>query len=180
MHRTGLLVLLALAATGCGDQQAPEPPRPPVHLTLSGPSDTASVHGDSIEVSGTVSPVSATVRVRGRRVPVSGGSFTAKVGLEAGTNVIDILASAPETRPAMTAVRVRRLVTVRVPDVVGDDPTDARDRLETLGLTTTVEQTGGIFDTLLPGDPLVCETDPVAGREVDAGTQVRLMVAKGC
>ena len=172
------LALLALA--GCGSGKAPAPPRAAVHLDFAGPSDGESVRAETVVVRGTVRPSSSLVRVRGERVPVSGGSFSATVSLAAGTNVIDVLASAAGARPAMTALRVRRLVTVRVPDVTGDVPDQATERLAGLGLEARVERAGGVFDALLPGDPVVCETDPSPGDEVDAGTTVRLLVAKGC
>jgi hypothetical protein len=175
-----LVCTLALTAAGCGADKAPAPPRAAVHLDLAAPGDGASVRDASVVVRGTVRPAGALVRVRGQSVAVAGGSFTATVGLAAGTNVIDVLASAPDARPAMSALRVRRLVTVRVPDVTGDVPDQASDRLAGLGLTAQVDRAGGVFDALLPGDPVVCETQPAPGQEVDAGTTVRILVAKGC
>jgi len=171
---------LALAAAGCGSGGTPAPPHTAVRVSLSSPGDLSSVRSQNVTVTGTVSPASALVRVRGERVRVSGGSFTASVPLEAGTNVIDVFASAPDTRPSMSAVRVKRIVTVSIPDVTGDVPDQATERLAGLGLSAQVDRAGGVFDALLPGDPVVCETDPTPGTEVKVGTSVRLLVAKGC
>ena len=180
MHRPLILCALALLVAGCGADKAPAPPRASVHLAFTAPGDGDSVRAQTVVVRGTVQPSGALVRVRGQRVPVYGGSFSATVSLAAGTNVIDVLASAPDARPAMSALRVRRLVTVRVPDVTGDVPDQATERLAGLGLEAQIDRGGGLFDQLLPGDPVVCESRPAAGETVDAGTTVRLLVAKGC
>jgi hypothetical protein len=174
------VVLLLAAVAGCGSSAPPAPPRAAVRLTLDAPADLDVVRGRAVEVTGSVSPSSATVLVRGQRVAVSGGRFATQVGLDAGTNVIDVLASAPDARAAMSALRVRRQVTVRVPDLTGDRPREARDRIAALGLGSEEVDAGGPFDALLPGDPAVCETDPKAGKVVDAGTKIRLLVARGC
>jgi len=80
----------------------------------------------------------------------------------------------------MSALRIRRLVTVRVPDVTGDAPAQAKDRLAGFGLRAQVDDAGGLFDSLLPGDPVVCSVRPAPGTEVDAGSTVRILTAKGC
>ena len=179
MRRASLaLVILAAVLAGCGSNAPPAPPRASVRLVLDTPGDLDIVRGRSVEVSGSVRPASARVLVRGQQVAVSGGRFSTQVGLDAGTNVIDVMAGAPGVRDAMAAVRVRRQVTVRVPDVTGDSPRDARERLAGLGLAGVEVDAGGPFDALLPGDPAVCDTDPKAGKVVDAGTKVRLLIAK--
>ena len=151
-----------------------------MRLEVDSPSDLAVVRGDSVEVRGRVRPASATVLVAGERVRVTGGAFSARVALDAGTNVIDVLAGAPDARAAQTAVRVRRQVTVRVPDVRGERPEDAANRLAGLGLSAETQDVGGLLDQLLPGDPIVCETDPRAGETVDTGATVKLLAGKGC
>jgi len=182
VHRPAALVAcaLGLVAAGCGDAKPAAPPRAAVHVALTAPGDGAAVRNDTVVLRGTVRPAGATVLVHGRRVEVAGGAFETTVGLEAGTNVIDVLASAPDARPAMSALRVRRLVTVRVPDVTGDSPAQAKERLAGFGLRAQVDDVGGLFDSLLPGDPVVCSVRPAAGTVVDAGSTVRILTAKGC
>jgi hypothetical protein len=174
---TAVIGAAALTAA-CGGEGGPAPP--PVRLAITAPRDLGVVHDDHIEIEGTVRPGSARVTVEGRRAPVSDGSFHATVPLAAGTNVVDVLASAGRARPATTAVRVRREVTVEVPDLVGLSVTDARTKLSALGLKTQVDRQDSLFDRLLPGDPNVCETDPQSGDEIDPGETVRLLAARAC
>jgi beta-lactam-binding protein with PASTA domain len=128
-----------------------------------------------------VKPAGATVTVGGQPASVSGGTWRASVGLEPGVNVIDVLASAGGGRPALTAVRVRRLVEVAVPDLVGASEDDARRQLQDLGLKADVQRSGGgFFDSLLGGRPTVCETTPAAGEQVAPGSTVAVLTAKRC
>jgi hypothetical protein len=179
------LVPLCTAAIGaaaltaaCGGDSGPAPP--PVRLAVTAPRDLEVVHEDHVEIEGTVRPGSATVTVEGRRAAVSEGTFRATVSLAAGTNVVDVLASAGRARPATAAIRVRREVSVEVPDLVGLSVKDALSKLSALGLKAEVERQDGLFDRLLPGGPNVCETDPEAGATVDPGATVRLLAARGC
>jgi multidrug efflux pump subunit AcrA (membrane-fusion protein) len=174
---TAVIGAAALTA-GCGGDGAPAPS--PVRLTITAPSDLDVVHDDHVEIAGTVRPGASMVRVEGRRASVSDGSFRATVSLAAGTNVVDVLASAGRARPATAAIRVRREVTVEVPDLVGLSVNDARAKLSALGLKAQVERQDSLFDRLLPGDPDVCETDPESGDEVDPGETVRLLAARAC
>lgn len=179
MDRTlvaALAVALALFA-GCGEEDKPEPP---VRLVIEEPADLATLREDSVSVRGHVEPPGASVRVRGEPAPVSGGDFDASVPLEPGVNVVDVMASAEGNRPAMRALRVRRQVTVKVPDLAGATPSDAVSRLEGLGLEPDVQETGDILDLVLPGDPFVCDTEPPAGTTVDPGTTVRVFSAERC
>lgn len=173
-----LLVAAVALVCGCGSEDAPAPP--PVKLVIEEPADLATLRDDSVRIRGRVSPAGASVRVRGEPAAVSGGDFDASVSLDPGVNVIDVMASADGSRPAMRAVRVRRQVTVRVPDLVGFTPADAVIRLEGLGLDAEVEEGGDILDLVLPGDPFVCETDPAAGTTVEPGTSVRVFAAERC
>ncbi|HEY2637246.1 MAG TPA: hypothetical protein VGI54_07660, partial [Solirubrobacteraceae bacterium] len=82
----------ALALAACGGGTATGPPRPPVRLDLDGPGDEATVHTADVAVHGRVRPPGAIVRVRGVRTPVRGGAFAARVALDPGVNVIDVIA----------------------------------------------------------------------------------------
>jgi beta-lactam-binding protein with PASTA domain len=168
---------LCALAGGCGgDGPAPAP----VRLQVTAPRDEAVVRSAHVELRGTVRPATATVTVEGRRAQVAEGEFHATVALAPGTNVVDVMASAGDARPALTAIRVRRRVTVEVPDVTGLVAADATDELEPLGLKAQVDDQDGIFERLLPGKPKVCATDPSPGATVDPGTTVRLLVSKQC
>jgi hypothetical protein len=172
------VTLSAAALSACGGDAGPAPP--PVRLAVSTPGDQAVVHEDHVEVRGTVRPGSATVTVEGRRAAVADGTFHATVSLSAGTNVVDVLASAGRARPALAAIRVRREVTVPVPEVTGLSVDDARSKLTALGLKSEVVRQDSLFDRLLPGPPDVCATDPDAGEKVDPGRTVRLLAARSC
>jgi hypothetical protein len=161
----------ALLLSACGDDE-PTASTQRVQLAVAAPRDLGAVRSAKVEVRGTVRPRNASVLVRGDQARVSGGSWSAEVELEPGVNVIDVLASAGRDRPAMTAVRVRRLVDVEVPDVVGFTAADAQAELQTEG--------GGFFDELLGGDPRVCQTAPQAGSRVDPGATVVVQLSRRC
>ena len=181
MRRLAVLLAAAgpLALGACGGAGSTAS-KPPVRLTVDAPGDGAVVRQRSVEVSGRVSPAGAAVTVRGQSAAVAGGAFSAEVPLEGGDNVIDVMATAPTARPAMTAVRVVRQLTVRVPDVTGGSSGDARDRLASAGLRADVHESSDPFQDLLPVDASVCSTDPSPGARVERGTTVRVRVAKIC
>jgi PASTA domain/Glucodextranase, domain B len=170
-----LAVALLAGCGGSGDGAA----RRPVYLKMTGPGDGTVIRADDVELAGRVTP-GALVTVEGRPVAVRGGGFTARVPLDAGGNVIDVMASAHGMRPSMTAVRVVRKLTVRVPDVTGDSPGNARERLAAAGLDVEVHEGGGLIDQLLPVDRIVCGVEPGPGSTVDSGATVTLTVAKVC
>ncbi|MCW3001469.1 MAG: hypothetical protein JWQ20_767 [Conexibacter sp.] len=169
---------LLLSACGGGDHPASVAP---VHVQVTAPGDLRAVRDASVEVRGTVRPASAAVMVRGTRARVAGGAWSANVDLEAGVNLVDVLASAGRARPALTVVRVRRLIEVQVPELSGVTVDDARQALADRGLKGEFRQSGGgFFDALLGGRPKVCETDPGAGRQVDPGATIQVTVARRC
>ncbi len=151
----------------------------PVALRMTGPSDGVVVRSSGIELRGRVTPGAAVI-VDGEPASVSAGSFAARVPLDAGGNVIDVMASVHGMAPSMTAVRIVRQLTVRVPDVGGDSPADANDSLAAAGLHVRMHESGGLIDDLLPVDRVVCATSPDAGSIVDSGATIDVSVAKVC
>lgn len=177
-RRLSALALAAFALAGCGSS---DKAAPPVKLSVDAPADMALLHEASVEVRGVVSPATTRVTVDGGDVKVNGGRFSAQVDLLPGTNLIDVVAGAPDgARPAMVALRVRRQVTVAVPDLTGFTPSDAEDALAGLGLEADVKESGGLIELLLPEDARVCRTDPVSGTDVDPGSTVKVFAAKRC
>ncbi|HEV2776439.1 MAG TPA: PASTA domain-containing protein [Solirubrobacteraceae bacterium] len=174
-------VACAALVAGCGGGDGPPaPPTERVRLQISAPADGATVRGGTADVRGSVSPRASAVSVLGRPALVSDGRFSVVVPLDAGTNVIDVMATAPRRLPAMTALRVTRDILVTVPDLTGllEDELDAR--LDPLGLGSDVERGGGLFDVLRPGQPVVCRQAPPAGARVRRGREVQVVVAKRC
>jgi hypothetical protein len=176
------LACLAAAAAGCGGDDGDRAQRAlvPVELDISAPADMAVVQSETVEVQGTVEPAGASVRVLGDEADVSGGTFKARVALEPGANVIDVIATARGRGTAMTAFRVTRELPVEVPDLDGLEVQEVEERLSEAGLRPEISERGGLLDELLPGEPAVCEQDPEPGTEVKRGTAVRVEVAKSC
>ncbi len=174
------VVALAALAGACGDD--PEPPRqePEVRLELGSPADGAVVRSETVEIRGTVQPRGAQVEVLGREIAVDGGSFRAEVPLEPGANLVDVAAGASGRRPDFAVARIVREVRLPVPDLAGSDADTAQDQLEGLGLTVRLEDAGGFFDPILPGDPKVCALSPRPGTQVLPGSEVTLRVARDC
>src|SRR3977135_2287241 len=131
MRRLGLLLTPACpralppARAACG-HASPTASKPPVRLSVDAPGDGAVVRDGTVEISGRVSPAGASVTVLGRSATTAGGSFSASVPLQAGDNVVDVMATAPSARPALTAVRILREITIRGPGVTGESPGGAR------------------------------------------------------
>ena len=180
MRATALAALAALLAAGCGEEPEPPRPEPAVTLELGSPADGTVVRSENVEIRGTVEPRGARVLVRGREVGVDGGSFRADVALEPGANLIDVSADARGRRPDFAVARIVREVRLPVPDLVGRDADTAQDQLEALGLGVKVDDAGGFFDPILPGDPKVCELSPQPGTQVLPGSTVTLSVARDC
>ena len=174
-----LALALAVALQACGDDA--EPPRAvPVKLEVTVPQDGATVRAETVAVEGTVQPAGSQVQVLGKDVDVSDGRWSADVPLEPGANLVDVAASAEGRRTSFASLRIVLEVRVTVPDVVGDDADSAQDQLEGLGLKVTMEDAGGFFDPLLPGDPGVCAVQPEPGAQVLPGSAVTLAVARDC
>lgn len=177
-----LLVVVALTAAGCGggDRRRAARPPAPVQLHVSTPTDTAATEAATVTVSGTVTPADAAVRVLGRPAEVVDGSFTTRVALQPGANVIDLMATARGHGPALTALRVTRRMPIEVPDLTHLTPDQAKARVEALGLQLRTENGGGLLEGIMPGTPGVCGQQPDPGTKVDRGTPVLVVVAKRC
>jgi hypothetical protein len=174
------VVAVALLVAACGEDAEPPRDEPDVRLTLTGPSDGATMRSDTVEISGSVKPARAAVQVLGRDVSVDAGEFRTEVELQPGSNLIDVAASANGRRPDFAALRIVFEERVALPDVVGRDADTAQEELEGLGLKVSAEDAGGFLDPILPGDPKVCAMEPEAGAQVLPGTEVTMRVARDC
>src|SRR4051794_26407921 len=168
----------ALIAVACGEQRAR--PLPAVHVAVTDPADLTTVPGEAVELRGSVRPAGATVSVAGEDADVHGRVWRAEVTLEPGANLVDVTAVADGHAPAVTVVRVTREVPVTVPDVTHLTPDEARTVLEAKSLHVTVEDRGGLLDSIIPGTIGVCDSDPAPGEDVRPGTTVVLRVARAC
>jgi len=182
MRAPSLAAAVALAAlpAACGNDDEPPRREPVVKLQIGSPPDGDVVRSETVEIHGTVQPRGARIRVVGREIPVDGGSFHTEVPLEPGANLIDVSADARGRRPDFAVARIVYEQRLPVPELVGSDADTAQEQLEGLGLTVETEDAGGFFDSLLPGDPKVCELDPRAGTQVLPGSEVRMLVARDC
>ena len=98
--------------------------------------------------------------------PGTDGGFSTTVSLVPGTNLIDVIASAPHAQPAMAALRVIRYVLVTVPGVTGESPSDAAAAIRGAGLKPQLHGDSDPFAFLLPFSEQVCSQSPNGG---DAG-----------
>jgi hypothetical protein len=183
----GLRIAVCCAAfavvAGCGgdDKKPPAKPARPVALTIDQPRDTAVVEDGTVTVHGTVEPATASVRVLGRPATVSGGKFDIVVPLDAGANVIDVIATAARRAPALSAFRITREILVTVPDLSGQTADASEEALRSLGLELDARRgQDGFIDGLFPGSPRVCTQRPDVGARVQKGSTVEVVVAKGC
>lgn len=181
MPRTLAILLLALAAAvaGCGDDD-PAKPRTPVQLTLATPRDGVTTGKDTARISGRVLPAGSRVLVLGERVTVSDGRFETSVDLREGSNLIDVGASAAGARATWRALRVIRRSKIELPDVVGREMVDAVKTLEALGFKVAVSLDEGFLDALRNRPREVCGSTPEAGSQLEPGSEVQLFAAKRC
>lgn len=172
---------IAAAALLCACGRTARPPAPPVKLTLSAPADGSRIESSTATVSGVVTPRTARVLILGQTVtPDGGGDFSATVALVPGTNLIDVIASTPHARPAMTALRVIRYVLIKVPDVTGESPSNAAAAIRGAGLKPQLNGDSNPFSFLLPLPQQVCSQSPSGGAQVDPNHTVILQVGKVC
>lgn len=175
----GGAVALALLGVGCG-QRSVRPPAP-VRLSLQAPADGARIVATAATVTGDVMPHGARVLVLGRQVTAdANGHFSARVALSPGTNLIDVIASAPRARPAMMALRVIRYLLVTVPDVTGRSPAAAAALLRKDGLKPVLRGDSNPFSFLLPFSMQVCSQTPSGGTRVEPNSAVTLQPGQVC
>jgi len=153
----------------------------PVKLSLSAPPDGARIDASTATISGAVSPRTARVLVFGRAVkPNADGNFSAVISLNPGTNLVDVIASAPNARPAMTTVRVTRYVLVSVPNVTGQSPNAGAAQIRDAGLKAQLHGSSDPFDFLIPVSSQVCSQSPQGGAHVQPDSTVTLQIGKVC
>jgi hypothetical protein len=175
----GGALTLALLTCGCG--QASKPPGAPVRLSLQAPPDDVRVVATSATVKGDVMPARARVLILGHSVPTDvHGHFSTRVALSPGTNLIDVIASAPRARPAMVALRVIRYLLVTVPDITGRSPASAIAVLRAHGLKPILRGDGNPLSFLLPFSMQVCSQSPSGGARVQPNSTVTLQPGQVC
>jgi hypothetical protein len=119
--------------------------------------------------------------VLGRAVlPDRNGHFSTSVPLAPGTNLIDVIASAPRARPAMFALRVIRYVLVTVPDVTGKSPGAAATAIRGAGLRSVLHVDNAPLSFLWPFPPQVCSQSPAGGARVGPHSVVTLQASQVC
>jgi hypothetical protein len=152
-----------------------------VKLRLGTPTDGTRTEASTERVSGVVSPRTARVLIVGEAVkPDTRGDFSTTIALAPGTNLIDVIASAPHARPAMTTLRVVRYVLVTVPTVTGETPTAAAAAIRSAGLKLQLHEDKNPFSFLLPFPKHVCSQSPSGGDRVAPNSTVTLGVGKVC
>jgi hypothetical protein len=172
--------LIGLA--GCGNATARDSAHPlaKVRLTITAPSDGATVSDASTNVEGRVSPRAAAVTVLGRPALVTDGSFSAVVPLDPGANVVDVIATAAHRSPALAALRLTRDVYVSVPQLMGVPEDEVQGQLDALDLHADIRRGGDLLELFRSGKRAVCEQDPEPGASVRRGSTVHVVVAKHC
>jgi hypothetical protein len=106
------LVLVAIAVVvsagigGCGSSSKTASSN--VTLQITSPQDGDSISVDRVTVRGTVTPNDATVQILGKPAQVGNGVFVGSVPLHAGSNAIDVVASAAGATPATTTITITR------------------------------------------------------------------------
>lgn len=172
---------MALALLGCGCGQRSAPPSAPVRLSLQAPTDGARIVATTATVTGDVSPHRARVLVLGHGAREDAtGHFSARVALSPGTNLIDVIASAPRARPAMIALRVIRYLLVTVPDVTGRSPASAAALLRAHGLKPVLNGDSNPFSFLIPFSMQICSQSPSGGARVEPNSTVTLQLGQVC
>jgi Glucodextranase, domain B len=101
------VLTLSVTVGGCGGSEKTASGN--VALQITAPQDGDSVTADRVTVRGTVSPNDATVQILGKPAQVGNGVFVGSVPLHAGSNAIDVVASAAGSTPATTTITVTQV-----------------------------------------------------------------------
>jgi hypothetical protein len=96
-------MLLSLVVVGCGGASGPAA----VKLSLTAPTDGATVVVSSLYALGTVQPKGAAVVISGKPVHVHSGAFRDRISLHRGLNRLRLVASAPGFLTTTMNVAVR-------------------------------------------------------------------------
>lgn len=145
-----LLGAVCLASAGCGSVSAPAR----VQVSLTAPTDGATVAVSRIEVLGTISPPTAELSVLGRPVAVTRGTFKTPISLHKGLTRIKITARAKGLLGSSMVVSVRYVPSSSAPNPQG----------------------GGADAGQLPrsGLPPAAEAEAIGNCSVTSGGQVEL------
>lgn len=98
------LSFVALGVAGCGGS-APTP-KPTVNVSITAPTNGATVGVQHVVVAGTVTPVNAQVLVSGQPAKVSGGRFTRSLYLATPRQVVTVTAQAQGYVAAQAATTI--------------------------------------------------------------------------
>ncbi len=95
----------------------------PLGLVISSPADGAVFNSSPINVTGTISDPSATVKVNGITAPVSGNSYRAGIDLAEGSNTITVDASDSYGQTASFSITVNLITKGTITGTVTDSET---------------------------------------------------------
>lgn len=120
----------------------PPPPPSPLVLTVESPTDGFSTAASSVTVSGLLQgPQGTIVAVNGQAASIIGGAFSVEVSLEYGTNILSVIASAPDGRATTQIVTVTRTGNPLPPD-----PTQVAPPLDLTAITSLAAATAFLYE----------------------------------
>lgn len=172
---------LCLSIAGCGtDADAPGTGAGPA-LKLTAPVAGQVVRGSTVAVRGITPEGYSEIRVAGEKAVLRKGLFEARVPLEAGENVIDVVAVGAGKEPATTNVSVVQVPRDRalVPDVIDERLDEAQVHLTDAGFGYDTVG-GGVAGIVNETNWTVCDTTPDVGSAVPPGATVTLVVRRVC
>lgn len=104
----GFALALAAALAGCGGSTTSTSTvnAGVVSVQVTSPTSGSVIAGSTVEIRGTVTPVTATVQIQGQPAAVGNGVFKGTATLHGGKTTIDVIGSAPGATPGSTSVAV--------------------------------------------------------------------------